>query len=62
MLIYLQKFTNQVKLMLLLWLMHVGGNYKLRFVYLCVEVVAWGAMALSKVIATLGYDIHYHNF
>jgi hypothetical protein len=43
---------------------HVGGgrNYQLQFVYLCVEVVAWGAMALSKVIATLGYDIHYHNF
>jgi hypothetical protein len=43
--------------------MHVGGELPTSIcLFMCVEVVAWGAMALSKVIATLGYDINYHNF
>jgi hypothetical protein len=63
MLVYLQKIANQAKLMLLPWFDACGGELSTSIcLFMCVEVVAWGAMALSKVIATLGYEIHYHNF
>jgi len=58
MLVYLQKITNQVKLMLLPWFDACGGEPSTSIcLFMCLEVVAWGAMALSKVIATLGYNI-----